>query len=205
MTLNISRQQARFCVPGESLYAISDGFIAGFGTYEMHATIYSALAGVVQVTTTSQASGDDQRVVSVSGRFDEKKYVLPTNGGIVTARVESLCLRYAKCSIICIGHTHLMDEFSATLRKEDARELDKDNVELYKCVQPGDLILARVIGVGDTQTSFLLSIAENELGVTFAIGQNGEKMVPDTLAAVKDRNSEYREPRKVARVPDLNN
>ncbi|KAI6209610.1 hypothetical protein M3Y96_00239000 [Aphelenchoides besseyi] len=160
----------------------------------MHATIYSALAGVVQVTTTSQASGDDQRVVSVSGRFDEKKYVLPTNGGIVTARVESLCLRYAKCSIICIGHTHLMDEFSATLRKEDARELDKDNVELYKCVQPGDLILARVIGVGDTQTSFLLSIAENELGVTFAIGQNGEKMVPDTLAAVKDRNSEYREP-----------
>lgn len=116
-----------------------------------------------------------------------------------------MCLRYAKCSIICIGNTHLMDEFSATLRKEDVRDVDKDSVELYKCVQPGDLLLARVIGVGDTQTSFLLSIAENQLGVKFAIGQNGERMLPDTLAAVKDKNSEYREPRKVAHLPDLNN
>ena len=96
-----------------------------------------------------------------------------------------------------------MDEFSATLRKEDVRDIDKDNVELYKCVQPGDIILAKVIGVGDTQTSFLLSIVGDELGVVHAMGINGERMAPESGAVVKHISSKYREPRKVAAIPDL--
>lgn len=38
-------------------------------------------------------------------------------------------------------------------------------MNLAKCVQPGDLILARVISFGDNQASFILSIAEDQLGV----------------------------------------
>ena len=97
-----------------------------------------------------------------------------------------------------------MDEFSASLRKEDVREVDKDKVEIFKCVQPGDIILARVIGVGDTQTSFLLSISEPELGVKHGRGINGEQMEPESLAIVKAVNSEYREQRKCAKTPNLN-
>lgn len=97
-----------------------------------------------------------------------------------------------------------MDEFTATLRKEDVRDLDKDKVELFKCVQPGDIILARVIGVGDSQTSFLLSICEREFGVKHAFGIDGQRMEPESLTVVKDVNSDYREPRKCCQTPNLN-
>ena len=36
-------------------------------------------------------------------------------------------------------------------------------VEVYKCFRPGDLVLARVISIGD-YSSYFLSTAENELG-----------------------------------------
>lgn len=115
-------------------------------------------------------------------------------------------IKQAKCSILCVANTLLMDEFTAVLKKEDTRGIDKDRAELWKSVQPGDLILARVIGVGDSQTQFLLSIAEPELGVTHAVGQNLQRMMPEKNGqTVKDINSEYREPRKIAIVPDLNN
>lgn len=115
-------------------------------------------------------------------------------------------LKAAKCSILCVADTYLKDEFSAVLRKEDVRFIDKDHAELWKCVQPGDLMLARVVGVGDTQTQFLLSIAEDELGVTHAVGQHGERLLPEANGkTVKHISSEYREPRKLALVPDINN
>lgn len=113
-------------------------------------------------------------------------------------------MRQAKCSILCVANTHLKDEFSATLPKENVRDMDKDKAELFKCVQPGDIILARIVGVGDTQTSFVLSISERALGVKYAVGINGQRMEPENLISVKDVNSEYREPRKCCQVPDLN-
>lgn len=113
-------------------------------------------------------------------------------------------MHFAKCSILCVDNTYLREQFSATLKKEDIRNLEKDKVEIFKFVQPGDIILARVIGIGDSQSSFTLSIAENELGVTHAIGLDGQTMKPETLSIVKDVNSEYRESRKVAKVCDFN-
>jgi exosome complex component CSL4 len=142
--------------------------------------------------------------VEVRRAFDEKHHVVPYAGSIVTAKIEAITLKFAKCSVICVEDTMLSHEFNSTLRKEDIRATEKDKVELYKCVQPGDIILARVLGFGDSQTAFLLSIAESELGVIHATGQNGERMVPDTSELVKTPNGEYREPRKVAQVPVLN-
>lgn len=75
---------------------------------------------------------------------------------------------------------------------------------MYKCVQPGDIILARVLGYGDNSTAYLLSTAEDELGVVSARGENGEKLVPETSESVKSNKSEYRETRKVALIPNLN-
>lgn len=113
-------------------------------------------------------------------------------------------MRHAKCSILSVANTHLKDEFSATLPKENVRDMDKDKTELFKCVQPGDIILARIVGVGDSQTSFVLSICEKTLGVKYAVGVDGQRMEPETLASVKDVKSEYREPRKCCQLPDLN-
>lgn len=77
-------------------------------------------------------------------------------------------------------------------------------IELHKCVHPGDVILARVIGFGDNQSSYLLSTAEDELGVVSGIGDLGERMTPCSFKEVKSIVTGIREPRKVARIPDLN-
>lgn len=35
--------------------------------------------------------------------------------------------------------------YRGILRKEDVRAIDKDNIQMYKCFRPGDIILARVV------------------------------------------------------------
>ncbi|EJW73376.1 hypothetical protein WUBG_15717, partial [Wuchereria bancrofti] len=77
-------------------------------------------------------------------------------------------------------------------------------VKLDQCIHPGDVILARVIGFGDNQHSYLLSIVEDELGVVSGIGDLGERMIPCSFGEVKSVITGIREPRKVAHIPDLN-
>lgn len=72
-------------------------------------------------------------------------------------------------------------------------------------MQPGDIILARVLGYGETQTAYLLSLSEDKLGVIYGRGQNGERLIPDTPEVMKTVDSSYREFRKVAQVPFLDN
>uniref|UniRef100_A0A915EDZ3 Uncharacterized protein n=1 Tax=Ditylenchus dipsaci TaxID=166011 RepID=A0A915EDZ3_9BILA len=185
-----SNQSGRKCIPGDKLFATSEGqYRAGNGCYEFHGQIFASLAGYVYVFS-KEEEGDSN-------------HVLPTQGSIVTARVESITLKFAKCSIICVGDTLLGHEFNSTLRKEDVRDREKDKVEIYKFVQPGDIILARVLGYGDSQTflGVFLSIAEEELGAISGRGQNGERLVPLTATVMKSISSEYRENRKVAMVP----
>lgn len=61
--------------------------------------------------------------------------------------------RFCKCSIKCIGDIVLTRPYRGVLKKEDVHAIDKDNVQMYKCFRPGDIILARVV-------SFTLSTKE---------------------------------------------
>jgi len=53
--------------------------------------------------------------------------------------------RMCKCVIKCIGDSVLSRPYRALLLKEDVRATEKDRVELSKCFQPGDIILAKVV------------------------------------------------------------
>lgn len=53
--------------------------------------------------------------------------------------------RFCRCLIKCIGDIVLSRPYRAILRKEDIRATDKDHIDMYKCVRPGDIILARVV------------------------------------------------------------
>uniref|UniRef100_A0A183BHZ4 EXOSC1 domain-containing protein n=1 Tax=Globodera pallida TaxID=36090 RepID=A0A183BHZ4_GLOPA len=138
----------------------------------------------------------ETNIVEVRRNFDEKNHVLPSQAKIVTARVELITTKFAKCSIICVEDTALVNGFNSTLRKEDVREKERD--------KPGDIILARVLGYGEAHTSYLLTIAEAELGVVIGRGQNGERLLPENSELMKMPGSEYREIRKVAQLPILN-
>lgn len=79
--------------------------------------------------------------------------------------------RFCKVAILGVETTSLKEPFKGTIRKEDVRATEKDKVEMYKSFRPGDIVLARVLTL-HTQT-YLLSTAENELGVIFAKSEGG--------------------------------
>jgi len=67
--------------------------------------------------------------------------------------------------------------FKATIRSQDIRSTERDSVKTWECYQPGDIIRAIVISLGDG-ASFYLSTARNDLGVVFSRHNNGELMYP---------------------------
>ena len=47
---------------------------------------------------------------------------------------------------------------------------------MHKCFRPGDIVLAKVQSLGDTQ-SYILTTSENELGVIVAKSEAGKSIV----------------------------
>lgn len=102
----------------------------------------------------------------------DKSVKSPSLGSTVTCRVLNINSTQARCAINCIEDCVLKQPFRAILRKEDIRETEKDRIEVYKCFRPGDIIVAKVIGMAENY-SFLLTTAENQLGVVVAQGEAG--------------------------------
>uniref|UniRef100_A0A3P9BHC7 Exosome component 1 n=1 Tax=Maylandia zebra TaxID=106582 RepID=A0A3P9BHC7_9CICH len=73
-------------------------------------------------------------------------------------------------------------------------------VETYKSFRPGDIVLAKVISLGDVQSNYLLTTAENELGVVVAHSEAGAQMVPISWCEMQCPLTHAKEFRKVARV-----
>lgn len=116
------------------------------------------------------------------------------------AQVTSINPRFAKVHILYVGSTPLKDRFRGTIRREDVRATEKDKVETYKSFRPGDIVLAKVISLGDVQSNYLLTTAENELGVVVAHSEAGAQMVPISWCEMQCPRTHAKEFRKVARV-----
>ncbi|KGK39108.1 hypothetical protein JL09_g1780 [Pichia kudriavzevii] len=67
--------------------------------------------------------------------------------------------------------------FKALIRSQDVRSTERDSVKTWECYQPGDIIRAVVLSLGDG-ASFYLSTARNDLGVVFARNEDGELLYP---------------------------
>ncbi|XP_069467680.1 exosome complex component CSL4 [Ambystoma mexicanum] len=184
---------ARFCVPGERLCNLED-FSPGSGTYSRHGYIYASLSGCVV------KKSDNGMLPSVSVVRDAQSQLLPDVGATVTCKVCSINSRFAKVQILYIGSTPLKNTFRGTIRKEDIRATEKDKVEVYKCFRPGDIVLAKVISLGDAQSNYLLTTSENELGVVVAHSEAGVQMVPISWCEMQCPRTHIKEFRKVARV-----
>lgn len=92
--------------------------------------------------------------------------------------------------------------FSAPLkgiiRREDVRQTEKDRVELSKCFRPNDIVFAKVLSLGDSQ-SYLLTTAGDELGVVLATRKG---VTIFSCNFLKDLQK-FCEPKKVNRESDL--
>ncbi|XP_050000353.1 exosome complex component CSL4 [Alexandromys fortis] len=140
-----------------------------------------------------------------SGTYTRHGYIFSSLAGCLTktsenGAVSSINSRFAKVHILYVGSTPLKNAFRGTIRKEDIRATEKDKVEIYKSFRPGDIVLAKVISLGDAQSNYLLTTAENELGVVVAHSESGVQMVPISWCEMQCPKTHTKEFRKVARV-----
>merc|ERR1739848_210115 len=135
------------------------------------------------------------------GHAPGEETAVPSIGDIVTAKITSVNSRFAKVMIECIRDITLNEPFRGQIRKEDIREFEKDKIEMYKSFRPGDIILARVLSLGEASSGYLLSTAENELGVAIAKSEtSGDKMIPVSWTEMQCPKTYNKEFRKIAKV-----
>ena len=132
---------------------------------------------------------------------------LPTVGDLVTCRVARINPRQATLDIICVGDLPLSEPCSGLIRREDVRQggagAANEPVEIYRSFRPGDIVLARVLSLGDAR-SYYLSCVGAELGVVLCrSATDGAVMRAVSHAEVECPVSGVRERRKVARPADL--
>ncbi|XP_034787134.2 exosome complex component CSL4 isoform X2 [Pan paniscus] len=140
-----------------------------------------------------------------SGTYTRHGYIFSSLAGCLmksseNGAVSSINSRFAKVHILYVGSMPLKNSFRGTIRKEDVRATEKDKVEIYKSFRPGDIVLAKVISLGDAQSNYLLTTAENELGVVVAHSESGIQMVPISWCEMQCPKTHTKEFRKVARV-----
>ncbi|XP_032081738.1 exosome complex component CSL4 isoform X2 [Thamnophis elegans] len=166
----------RYCVPGERLCSLEEG-TPGNGTYTRHGSIFASLAGCFI------KKSENGMLPVISVMRDVESQLLPDVGATVTCKVCSINSRFAKVHILYVGSTPLKSPFRGTIRREDIRATEKDKISL-----------------GDAQSNYLLTTAENELGVVVAHSEAGLQMVPISWCEMQCPSTHGKELRKVARV-----
>lgn len=179
-------------IPGERLGSKSE-FDNGEGTYVRNGFIYSKLCG--QKNTVTEDSG--KSVISVARNSGHN--MVPEVNSIAMCKVTNSNPRFCKATILAVGGVSLKGTFKGIIRKEDVRATLKDQVKMYESFRPGDIVLARVLSLGDSH-SYFLSTAENELGVIYAQSESGNTMIPISWCQMQCVTSGQKEYRKVAKV-----
>jgi hypothetical protein len=89
-------------------------------------------------------------------------------------QVLSRTSKLARCLITHVGKVKLKDMVKGIIRREYICEKHRDLAEIATSFGIGDTVLARVVGVGEGD--FIMSTAEDNLGVAQSISKAGEEM-----------------------------
>ncbi len=191
-------KQNQFVIPGDFLCPESD-HKPGTGTYTKHGNIYSSFCGKVDIKKTPVEAAELPLISVVSTK--QRTLSVPIMGSRVICKVFSINERQAKVNIISVEGTVLQQPLSGVIRKSDVREMEKDSVVIFNSFRPGDLVRARVISLGEGN-QYVLSTAENELGVFVGLSESGGTLEPVSWAEMQCSKTGLREKRKVAKVVD---
>ena len=186
-------------VPGD-LLGPDTSFTKGSGTCVRGGKVYSTLVGQISIIS-SQEGADTKPVISVLRSKASGLKAVPSIGSLVICQVININERQAKMNMLCIREAVLTEPLHGIIRKEDIRAMEKDTVEIFHSFRPRDLVRARVIAHGEGQM-YILSTAENELGVVAADCGCGANMLPVSWCEMQCSKDGNKEKRKVAKVVD---
>ena len=175
---------------------------AGEGTYSRGGNIHASAVGRLSVVPSGERFV--VTVVLAGGKQYASSQVLSV-GQVVLGRVVRVVTQQAFIEIVSADISGpLRETHSGSIRKEDVRAGATEEVEIYASFRPGDIVLARIISLGDSRRYFL-STAEAELGVIRASCSScGENMVPLNWKEM-DCPCKQKEPRKCAKPRDTAN
>lgn len=125
--------------------------------------------------------------------------VVPKKDNIVLCRVISIGYSLTKVLILSVDTYKLKKPLQGVIRREEIRATEKDSVSVFHSFRPCDIVRARVLSVGEGQ-GYILTTAENELGVVLARSSQGGHMIPISWCEMQCTLTGKREKRKVAKV-----
>ncbi|KAJ3277098.1 hypothetical protein HDV01_000150 [Terramyces sp. JEL0728] len=166
-------------IPGQ-LLATSDKLKSGEGTFEKDGFIYSSLLGTKDI---------QENTVSVSTHVQAVPFV----GSVVIGKVSKITSKHAVVQIILVDNKKSLN-YTGTILKKDIRKTNVDQLEIYKCYRPGDVVRCLVSSIGDGK-NFVLSTAGDKFGVVLAVSLSGYTMVPvswDQMVCPHTGNVEFR-------------
>ena len=185
--------------PGDRLVA-ARGWTPGPGTYLRQGYVYAATAGTLE-----ESSSQQPKVLTVNPNKLASLQVIRV-GQVVLCRVVRLLLQQASVDIVAVeGLGELGYAYEAVIRREDVRKTTTttDIIHMTQAFRPGDLVVARVLSLGDTRRYFL-STAEPQLGVIHAVSaRSGQVMMPISWKEMECPETGEKEARKCARPQNV--
>jgi exosome complex component CSL4 len=166
-------------IPGTAInvQGAQDDFGLGEGVYRLNDQLYASRVGTVKVIKVSPEEGDKTSSTSTVMVLPTPPSV-PQVGQTVLGTVTRLASKYVGIDIRVVERPlpersiYYEEPFKGTIRAQDIWPLDDKDAptgQLYLAYRPGDLVRARIIGVGDASAGFLLSTGiEDSLGVVYA-------------------------------------
>lgn len=201
MPLQLQAKHSDLVVPGDFLGLVSE-HKSGHGTYVRHGKIYSSFCGKVTIAPSTQESlstpNEQLPLMSVCSHKKQSN-TIPYVSSRVICKVMNISEKQARVSIIIVEGTVLQEPLRGVIRKADVRAMEKDSVVIFHSFRPGDLVRARVISLGEGY-QYVLSTAENELGVFAAHSESGATLVPVSWCEMQCSKTGLKEKRKVAKV-----
>ena len=175
------------------------------GAYIRSGHIFASAVGRLVVTPANDGK-DPPNVSSVvlkQGRQYASSQILSV-GQTVLGKVTRIMMQQAIVQIVAAEQLgNLQEHHGGIIRKEDVRVGVTEEVQVYESFRPGDIIMAKIISLGDSRRYFL-STAENDLGVIRASSsKSGVAMNPISWREIECPSTKIREPRKCAKPKDL--
>jgi exosome complex component CSL4 len=193
--------------PGDRLGTIRQ-VLPGIGTYVKGGQIYASVLGRLEVESKQvKGDGDPKLVATVHPNSNNKE--LASNqvlavGQVVLCRVVRIATQQAQVDIVaCEGVGMLKNTHEGAIRREDVRTGANEQVQMQASFLPGDMVLCRVLSLGDSRR-YYLTTAEPALGVIHAASAtSGKPMVPNSWKEMECPETGIKELRKCARPRDL--
>lgn len=176
--------------------------ISGPGTYIKSGQIYASVVGMLGISSTDDGVSNEVRVTLAGNRQLASEQVFSV-GQIVLGKVVRINILQVTVEIysqnVAMTTNAIATCSSGIIRKEDIRSGATEEVGIFSSYRPGDIILAKILSLGDSRRYFLTTV-EADLGVLKATcASSGKEMVPISWKEMQCPVTKVKEARKCAK------